>query len=71
MWGNVRCIGTCDGVWLFGKDSFEECPLTVLVDRCSDGATVHLGVSVDVACWGLPAGVFVFECGCNLSFCYW
>ena len=19
----------CDGVWLFGKDSFEECPLTV------------------------------------------
>ena len=21
--------GVCDGVWLFGKDSFEECPLTV------------------------------------------
>ena len=20
--------GVCDGVWLFGKDSFEECPLT-------------------------------------------
>ena len=24
------CDGVCDGVWLFGKDSFEECPLTVL-----------------------------------------
>ena len=23
------CDGVCDGVWLFGKDSFEECPLTV------------------------------------------
>ena len=22
------CDGVCDGVWLFGKDSFEECPLT-------------------------------------------
>ena len=22
------CNGVCDGVWLFGKDSFEECPLT-------------------------------------------
>ena len=22
------CGGVCDGVWLFGKDSFEECPLT-------------------------------------------
>ena len=22
------CDGICDGVWLFGKDSFEECPLT-------------------------------------------
>ena len=22
--------GVCDGVWLFGKDSFEECPLTSL-----------------------------------------
>ena len=20
--------GVCDGVWVFGKDSFEECPLT-------------------------------------------
>ena len=24
------CDGVCDGVWLFGKDSFEECPLTDL-----------------------------------------
>ena len=24
------CDGVCDGVWLFGKDSFEECPLTLL-----------------------------------------
>ena len=45
VWGNVRCIdrvggvgwcngtcdGVCDGVWLFGKDSFEECPLTLLL----------------------------------------
>ena len=23
------CDGVCDGVWLFGKDSFEECPLTI------------------------------------------
>ena len=23
----------------------------VLVDQCVDGATVHLGVSVNVACW--------------------
>ena len=23
------CDGACDGVWLFGKDSFEECPLTI------------------------------------------
>ena len=23
------CDGVCDGVWLFGKDSFEECPLTL------------------------------------------
>ena len=23
-----RCDGVCDGVWVFGKDSFEECPLT-------------------------------------------
>ena len=22
------CDGVCDGVWLFGKDNFEECPLT-------------------------------------------
>ena len=22
------CDGVCDRVWLFGKDSFEECPLT-------------------------------------------
>ena len=22
------CDEVCDGVWLFGKDSFEECPLT-------------------------------------------
>ena len=22
------CDGVCDGVWFFGKDSFEECPLT-------------------------------------------
>ena len=28
----------------------------VLVDQYADGATVCLGVSVDVACWGLPAG---------------
>ena len=27
-WCNGRCDGVCDGVWLFGKDSFEECPLT-------------------------------------------
>ena len=25
------CDGVCDGVWLFGKDSFEECPLTMSV----------------------------------------
>ena len=25
------CDGVCDGVWLFGKDSFEECPLTIMV----------------------------------------
>ena len=36
VWGNVKhvmdgvCDGVCDGVWLFGKDSFEECPLTLL-----------------------------------------
>ena len=24
------CDGVCDGVWLFGKDSFEECPLTFM-----------------------------------------
>ena len=32
------CDGVCDGVWLFGKDSFEECPLTranVLVKKPS------------------------------------
>ena len=23
------CDGVCDGVWLFGKDSLKECPLTV------------------------------------------
>ena len=23
------CDGVCDRVWLFGKDSFEECPLTL------------------------------------------
>ena len=23
------CDGICDGVWLFGKDSFKECPLTL------------------------------------------
>ena len=23
------CDGVCDRVWLFGKDSFKECPLTV------------------------------------------
>ena len=23
--------GVCDGVWVFGKDSFEECPLTVVL----------------------------------------
>ena len=38
VWGNVRCVdrvggvgwcnGVCDGVWLFGKYSFKECPLT-------------------------------------------
>ena len=28
----------------------------VLVGQYADGATVHLGVSVDFACWGLPAG---------------
>ena len=25
------CDRVCDRVWLFGKDSFEECPLTVKV----------------------------------------
>ena len=25
------CDGVCDGVWLFGKDSFEECPLTYIL----------------------------------------
>ena len=25
------CDRVCDGVWLFGKDSFKECPLTVPV----------------------------------------
>ena len=28
----------------------------VLVGQYADGATVCLGVSVDVACWGLPTG---------------
>ena len=28
----------------------------MLVGRCADEATARLGVSVDVACWGLPTG---------------
>ena len=24
------CDGVCDRVWLFGKDSFKECPLTTI-----------------------------------------
>ena len=27
------CDGVCDGVWLFGKDSFEECPLTAPINQ--------------------------------------
>ena len=26
------CDGVCDRVWLFGKDGFEECPLTDTLD---------------------------------------
>ena len=39
------CDGVCDGVWLFGKDSFEERPLTATgvarttkVGSCGDAA---------------------------------
>ena len=28
----------------------------MLVDQCAGGATIHLGASNDVACWGLPTG---------------
>ena len=33
--------GVCDGVWLFGKDSFEECPLTALVKSKDDMAKYY------------------------------
>ena len=40
------CDGVCDGVWLFGKDSFEECPLTPIT-------LVQLRMICPLASWSL------------------
>ena len=36
------CDGVYDGVWLFGKDSFEECPLTGIVREHYVGTAIRL-----------------------------
>ena len=51
------CDGVCDGVWLFGKDSVEECPLTE--SRCwkSDVVGVFHGGKMWALSCGLGCGV--------------
>ena len=33
------CNRVCDKVWLFGKDSFKECPLTNTMEKNKNGQT--------------------------------